>query len=135
MIDDCAPFDDVPAGDGAARATDPRVDRSRAVARLRDVRRLRARFLPAHLFADPCWDMLLDLYAAELSGERASVSWLSASAHLPLTTALRRLVVLEQQGLVARFEDPDDRRKTMVRLTGAGIDAMDRFFSHFGTGD
>lgn len=135
MIDDCAPFDDVPASDGAAGATAPRVDRRRAVSRLRDVRRLRARFLPSHLFADPCWDMLLDLYAVELSGERASVSWLSASANLPLTTALRRLVVLEQQGLVARFEDPDDRRKTLVRLTGAGIDAMDQFFSHFMAGD
>lgn len=135
MIDDCAPFDDVPAGDGAASATDSRVDRRRAVARLRDVRRLRARFLPAHLFADPCWDMLLDLYAAELSGERASVTWLSASANLPLTTALRRLVVLEQQGLVVRSEDPDDRRKTLVRLSDAGREAMDRFFSHLVAGD
>ncbi len=102
-----------------------------ALTKLRGVRRLRARFLPAHLFADPSWDMLLDLYDAELASAQVSVTLLSASSSLPLTTALRRLDVLEEQGLVSRFEDPTDRRKTLVRLTGQGLDAMEKFFTHY----
>lgn len=112
--------------------TDPRPPARRlAVARLRSVRALRARFLPAHLFADPSWDMLLDLYDAELAGLQVNVTSLSVSASLPLTTALRRLEVLEERGLVNRLEDPGDRRKTMVRLTGAGLGAMEAFFDHY----
>ena len=102
-----------------------------AVARLRSVRTLRARFLPADLFADPSWDMLLDLYDAELAGLQVNATGLSVSASLPLTTALRRLEVLEERGLVRRFEDPGDRRKTMVRLTGAGLGAMEAFFDRY----
>ena len=75
--------------------------------------------------------MLLDLYDAELAAAQVSVTLLSASSSLPLTTALRRLDVLEEQGLVSRFEDPTDRRKTLVRLTGKGLDAMEKFFTHY----
>jgi len=111
--------------------TNPISARRLALTKLRGVRRLRARFLPAHLFADPSWDMLLDLYDAELASAQVSVTLLSASSSLPLTTALRRLDVLEEQGLVSRFEDPTDRRKTLVRLTGQGLDAMEKFFTHY----
>ena len=105
--------------------------RRQALTKLRGVRRLRSRFLPAHLFADPSWEMLLDLYDADLATTPVSVTTLSNSSALPLTTALRRLDVLEQEGLVSRFQDPTDRRKTLVRLTGEGRAAMERFFDHY----
>ena len=114
-----------------AQPSNPISARRLALTKLRGVRRLRGRFLPAHLFADPSWDMLLDLYDAELAAAQVSVTLLSASSSLPLTTALRRLDVLEEQGLVSRFEDPSDRRKTLVRLTGQGLDAMEKFFTHY----
>lgn len=114
-----------------AQPSNPISARRLALTKLRGVRRLRSRFLPAHLFADPSWDMLLDLYDAELAATQISVTLLSASSSLPLTTALRRLDVLEEQGLVSRFEDPSDRRKTLVRLTGQGLDAMEKFFTHY----
>jgi CheY-like chemotaxis protein/DNA-binding MarR family transcriptional regulator len=102
-----------------------------ALTKLRGVRRLRARFLPAHLFADPSWDMLLDLYDAELADMQISVTMLATASSLPLTTALRRLEVMEGQGLVKRFEDPADRRKTLVRLTAQSLEALEKFFSHY----
>ena len=114
-----------------SQPSNPISARRLALTKLRGVRRLRGRFLPAHLFADPSWDMLLDLYDAELAASQVSVTLLSASSNLPLTTALRRLDVLEEQGLVSRFEDPSDRRKTLVRLTGQGLDAMEKFFTHY----
>ena len=115
----------------AAAPANPISARRLALTKLRGVRRLRSRFLPAHLFADPSWDMLLDLYDADLASSQVSVTTLSTSSALPLTTALRRLDVLEQEGLVSRFEDPTDRRKTLVRLTGEGLAAMEKFFTHY----
>jgi len=52
-------------------------------------RRARAQFFEATLFADPAWDMLLELFASELGTERMSVTALCAGAAVPPTTALR----------------------------------------------
>jgi hypothetical protein len=51
-------------------------------------RRLRERLLPAGLFADPAWDMLLDLYAAEIEEQPVSVTSACIAAAAPATTAL-----------------------------------------------
>ena len=120
-----------PVAAPAAPPPNPISARRIALTKLRGVRRLRSRFLPAHLFADPSWDMLLDLYDAELADTQISVTMLATASSLPLTTALRRLEVLEGQALVKRFEDPTDRRKTLVRLTPEGLDALEKFFNHY----
>src|SRR4051794_8302330 len=52
-------------------------------------RNLRSRFLPADLFADPAWDILLELLRAEAAQQRISVSNLCIAANAPPTTALR----------------------------------------------
>ena len=46
----------------------------------------------------------------------------------PATTGLRWVSVLADQGLVVRENDPEDHRRVLVRLTRAGLAAMDRFF-------
>ena len=54
-------------GDGTdrlVRATRPPLPDPRLVRRIIRQRQLRARFFEADLFADPAWDMLLDLTAA-----------------------------------------------------------------------
>jgi hypothetical protein len=50
-------------------------------------RRLRNQFFADELFADPAWDMLLDLFAAGLEKRRVSVSSLCIAAAVPPTTA------------------------------------------------
>jgi hypothetical protein len=51
--------------------------------------RLRSQhFVPA-LFADPAWDILLDLAAARIDGRMVAVSSLCIAAAVPATTALR----------------------------------------------
>src|SRR3954451_9357535 len=50
-------------------------------------RRMRARFFEAELFADPAWDVLLELYAAQIGQYRISVSSLCIGAAVPPTTA------------------------------------------------
>lgn len=105
--------------------------RQDALLRLRAVRRVRARALTPELFADPCWDMLLDLYDAYLGRSRLTVSALAESAGLPLTTTIRRLDLLAANQLVDRAPDPSDRRRTFVELSESGIEALDRFFDNY----
>src|SRR5438270_597577 len=50
-------------------------------------RRMRARYFRDELFADPAWDMLLDLLQAEIAQLRVPVSSLCIAASVPATTA------------------------------------------------
>lgn len=91
-------------------------------------RQRRTDFLPEHLFADPAWDMLLELYHCELSQQRVSVTSLCAAAQVPATTALRWIGNLEDEHLVYRRADPFDGRRIYVALTDTGISSMMRYF-------
>ncbi len=80
-------------------------------------RRLRDGFLGEGLFEDPAWDMVLDLYAAHLEGERVSVSSLCIASAVASTTALRWIGKLTAIGLLVREPDPSDRRRAFVALS------------------
>jgi len=104
-----------------------------ALADLRTVRRTRDQYFPSDLFSDPCWEMLLDLYDAKLVGAEVTVTSLGAASGVPLTTALRRMEALQSHGLIVRVEDAADRRRTIIRLTTPGLQAVESFFeSHLG---
>lgn len=76
------------------------------------------------LFAEPAWDILLDLFVAKIEGKRISTSSACIAACVPPTTALRWLTALETQGMLVKFADPGDRRRTFVAITPAGFAAM-----------
>jgi hypothetical protein len=84
---------------------------------LLDTYAARARHFPGGLFADPAWDMLLDLMHARLSGKRVSVSSLCIAARVPATTALRRIGDLVAVGLAHRVKDENDGRRVFIELT------------------
>jgi DNA-binding MarR family transcriptional regulator len=88
----------------------------------------RAKFLPTSLFADPAWDILLELYSAHLAQQRMTVGQVCGAAGVPGTTALRWLNALEDRQLLGRHVDPLDARRNFVELTPAGKAAMDNFF-------
>lgn len=90
-----------------------------------NVRRKRARFLPADLFGEPTWDILLDLYVATCENRAVPTTSACIGAHVPPTTALRWLRILEARGLVEREEDGSDGRRTFVRLSAQGLTAME----------
>ncbi len=94
------------------------------VRRIIRLRRDRERYFPAEIFADPAWDMLLDLTAARLEGQRVSVSSLCIAAAVPTTTALRWVRSLSEAGLFQRSTDPMDARRTWIRLSDRAHDAM-----------
>lgn len=105
------------------------VERVTAVIR---ARRLRARHFDEALFADPAWDMMLDLFEAEISGHRVAVSSLCTAAAVPPTTALRWIKTMVQQGLFIRRNDPFDGRRVYVELAPQASLAMRRYFARIG---
>jgi predicted transcriptional regulator len=105
-------------------------DTVRAVIR---ARRLRSRFFPEHLFADPAWDMMLDLLQAEIAHLRVPVSSLCIAAAVPATTALRWLKTLVQEGLFIRRADPHDGRRVFVELAPQTSEALRRYFTEVGS--
>jgi DNA-binding MarR family transcriptional regulator len=87
-------------------------------------RRLRDQFFGATLFEDPGWDMLLDLYAAELERGRVSVSSLCIAAAVAPTTALRWIARMTDTGLFERRPDMHDRRRAFMVLSDRASEAM-----------
>lgn len=80
-------------------------------------RGLRSRFFPSSLFADPAWDILLDLTRAKLEGQEVSVSSVCIAASVPMSTALRWVRQMTEVGLLRRWTDPKDRRRDLITLT------------------
>jgi len=80
-------------------------------------RRLREQYFAGELFADPAWDMLLDLMAARLDKQRVAVSSLCIAAAVPPTTALRWIKTLTDQGVFVRTADPQDGRRVFIELS------------------
>jgi DNA-binding MarR family transcriptional regulator/acylphosphatase len=95
-------------------------------------RRLRSRYFDSNLFADPAWDMLLDLLQAEVAQLRVPVSSLCIAAAVPATTALRWLKTMTSQGLFVRRADPHDGRRVFVELAPQTSIALRRYFAEVG---
>lgn len=123
------------AGDGSdrlVRAARPPLPDPRLVRRIIRQRQLRARFFDGDLFADPAWDMLLDLTAARAEHVRVSVTSLCIASGVPPTTALRWIGQMTEAGLLQRVEDETDRRRAFIALTDHAADAMARYFAELG---
>jgi DNA-binding MarR family transcriptional regulator len=73
----------------------------------------------------PRWRLLLHLYMAELAGEAAvSPTQLSKFQNVSKNTVSSLLRSLEDQGLIERDLDRDDRRQFHIRLSAAGRDLI-----------
>lgn len=93
------------------------------------MRRLRDRFFDRDLFADPAWDMLLDLMAARIERVQVAVSSLCIAACVPPTTALRWIKTMTDSGIFDRIADPADGRRIFIRLSENAASNMSRYFA------
>jgi DNA-binding MarR family transcriptional regulator len=107
----------------------PQLPDPRLIRRIIRQRQLRDRFFNNELFADPVWDMLLDLAAATTEGSQVSITSLCIASRVPPTTALRWITVMTDQGLLRRTEDPLDRRRAFISLTDDAIRAIAAYFA------
>lgn len=121
-----------PASDGLLRKPRPPLPDPRLVRKIIRGRQLRARFFDAELFADPAWDILLDLTAARAEYKRVSVTSLCIASGVPPTTALRWIGQMTDAGLLERVNDESDRRRAFIGLTDQAADAMARYFAELG---
>ncbi|WP_158703069.1 MarR family winged helix-turn-helix transcriptional regulator [Allosphingosinicella vermicomposti] len=101
-----------------------RLEKMRKVRTYIRTRRLREQLLPGDLFGEPAWDILVDLYAADLEQKKVSISSACIAASVPATTALRWLNRLIAYGLVTKTDDQVDARRTYVRLSLSGSNAV-----------
>lgn len=92
------------------------------------LRRLRDRHFDPSLFADPGWDILLDLYAAKLEGKSVSVSSLCIAAAVPPTTALRWITSMTEHGALVRRQDRNDARRVFIELSEDSTERLHRYF-------
>lgn len=117
------------ASDRLLRAIRPPLPDPRLVRQIIRHRQLRARYFDGELFADPAWDMLLDLVVARAEHERVSVSSLCIASGVPPTTALRWIGQMVEDGLLERINDETDRRRAFIVLTPKAVDALSRYFA------
>jgi hypothetical protein len=110
-------------------ADEPPVDAAYVRALIR-ARRLRDQYFRGGLFADPAWDMLLDLMAARLEKNRVAVSSLCIAAAVPATTALRWIRTLTERGLFVRSADPQDGRRVYIELSDETARALGAYLHH-----
>jgi hypothetical protein len=111
------------------RAIRPPLPDPRLVRQIMRNRQLRARFFDGELFADPAWDILLDLVVARAEHKRVSVTSLCIASAVPPTTALRWIAQMVEEDLIARVNDEVDRRRAFIVLTDKAVDAIARYFA------
>lgn len=88
-----------------------------AARRYLKLRRDRERLFDPALFADPAWDLLLDLFVADIEERKVSITSACIAAAVPASTALRWIERLEETGLIRRLPDLEDRRRGFVSLS------------------
>lgn len=87
-------------------------------------RRRREAVLGEHLFGEPCWDMLLDLFAAHDEAVNVSESSLCIAATVPSTTVLRWVRAMVEEGTFVERRDPNDGRRVWIALAPEMADRM-----------
>jgi len=116
-------------GDSARASAPPRLPDPALVRQMIAARQARARFFDGALFADPAWDMLLDLTAAAAERQKVCVTSLCIAAGVPATTALRWVKQLVDSGVFERIDDPSDKRRAFIALSERSRAAMARYFA------
>jgi DNA-binding MarR family transcriptional regulator len=80
-------------------------------------RRRRNQLFAADLFADPAWDILLDLFASELDARPVSISDACLASGVPPTTALRWIQNMARAGHLHRTPSETDGRRVYLILS------------------
>jgi DNA-binding MarR family transcriptional regulator len=94
-------------------------------------RRERTKTIPADLFGEPAWEMLLELFCQFAGGAAVSLKSITIASGAPQTTALRQIDKLESEGLIKRRPSTTDGRVTLIELTKDGVLAVGRALEQY----
>lgn len=90
----------------------------------RELRSVRGRMFPKGYFADVAWDVMVDLFVAGNERRKLSIADLVVRNKVPLSTLLRYLAVMEEDGLIYRIPDHHDKRRVFIKLTPAAEEKL-----------
>lgn len=91
----------------------------------------RSNYFPEDMFADPAWDILLELALAEQQQRRVTVTNLCVGSRVPQTTALRWIKHMTDLGWLVRRNDPLDGRRAFIELSEDTSDRMRAYLTSF----
>lgn len=93
-------------------------------------RKLRAQLLGINpvFFSMPAWEILLELFLADLTGQRNKVTTVGLDSGIPQSTVQRWLAVLENLKLIQRRRDRIDKRRQWIGLSAKARQALYRYF-------
>ena len=97
-------------------------------------RRERERLFGQALFADPAWDVLLELFIARKEGREITVFSACQATAVPEETVLRCITHLVEAKLVTRGAGTSDPRNIYLSLTERGRGLLLDYFSRTMTG-
>lgn len=116
---------------GAAELVSPhdkrRIETRDLVASVLEIRKNRSEVFGSDLFSDPAWDILLELFAAELTKRKVKLADLNSIA--ALSTVARWLAALEQRGLIICDGDPLEADNFWIELSRDCAAKMATFLS------
>lgn len=92
--------------------------------RMFSMRRKREKVLPTKFLGEPAWDLLLHLFERTASDQPVSITKASYAAHVPPTTALRAITMMENEGFLYRTKPKAESRNVQLLLTDNAMDAM-----------
>jgi len=82
------------------------------------------------LFADSCWNMCLDTYICDLKGKKITVSSIAHGSGIPMTTAMRYINVMAEEGLLHKTPNPSDNRMIFLSTSAACKDKISILLRH-----
>lgn len=97
------------------------------------VRRARDSVFSQDLFSDPAWDILLELYAANLTGRKVSLRELALAIRAPVPTTARWIAALAEHALVESNLDPLGSPNLQIMLSAKGARKMKGLADHWGS--
>jgi DNA-binding MarR family transcriptional regulator len=95
------------------------------------LRRARDDLFGSTLFAEPAWDVLLELFAAQLGGRRMSLRDIAVAIKVPESIAARWIAALADRGLVSSRIDLDQPALSWIGLTDKGAAQMKQLADHW----
>lgn len=87
--------------------------------------RARSDLFGSRLFSDPAWEIVLELYAADLAKRTATIGDLLKLVAAPSSTILRWLSALVEEGVIS-IEDRSAEENAVVYLNPDAVSKMSR---------
>lgn len=87
----------------------------------REARRRSKQIFGDELLAEPCWDLLLDLFIAAQEGKRLSIAAACLALPVPRGTAQRCIAHLADVGLICRESEPGDQGVIYLAPTNRAV--------------